>query len=298
MAMATSDSSEASEILGADDCVSVFGTNERRAEIRYRRLAKAVHPDTSDAPPEAMARLNSLWDEYRSRKGMKPSDGTKRPVEITRDSKYAVFMEGGEVLVVEREASDERVPVSRDVFGVILDGTPVYALKFVDGKHISQGDGNHRAMSCKAPRFADEMVMLPSLKSALPHGELHPADLAWVTKRVIFLSGVLARLGKRLEGGCECLAICPESHMLVIVAPWQVADDDNEWHVAHHQLLQEYLGLVQGMAGDNAETKSIMKFVEGMLADSVTSPSMLMLEFDELLVSLFGGLRFHKMQTV
>lgn len=59
---------EIDEILSAASATDLFGTNVRRAEIRYRRLVRIVHPDLNGNAPEAVeatSRLNSLWADYK-----------------------------------------------------------------------------------------------------------------------------------------------------------------------------------------------------------------------------------------
>lgn len=65
--MATCVSDEVREVLASADAGAFFGPNRKRAQIRYRRLARMVHPDMGGSE-EAMARLNVLWDEYNGRK--------------------------------------------------------------------------------------------------------------------------------------------------------------------------------------------------------------------------------------
>ena len=59
---------EIDEILSAASATELFGTNVRRAEIRYRRLVRTVHPDLNGNAPEAVeatSKLNSLLADYK-----------------------------------------------------------------------------------------------------------------------------------------------------------------------------------------------------------------------------------------
>ena len=47
-----------------------------------------------------------------------------------------------------------------------------------------------------------------------------------------------------------------------------------------------------------AKTRRIRRFIEGVILDKVTSEGRLLEEFDELLIDLFGGLRFHEMEVL
>ena len=72
---------EIEEILSAASATDLFGTNVRRAEIRYRRLVRTVHPDLNGNAPEAVeatSKLNSLWADYKKvMHGSDDGDGSK-----------------------------------------------------------------------------------------------------------------------------------------------------------------------------------------------------------------------------
>ena len=98
--MVTSSSSQdVALVLDATSATDLFGANKNRARIRYRRLARSVHPDMGGSE-DAMARLNRLWDEY-NRTEDSHSDGNT-PIEVTRNDQYAIFKEHDKLLVVER----------------------------------------------------------------------------------------------------------------------------------------------------------------------------------------------------
>lgn len=290
-----SDESEA--VLAASDCVSLFGTNPKRAEIRYRRLARAVHPDMGGTS-EAMARLNSMWDEYRSRYSARPrEDGKRRPTEVARNASYAILDEGERWLVVERSVARDVGAVS-DVgeLRVTFSGAPVCAVRCIGTRLIAQSDGAHRAYDCERDqRSGGRVLMLSNMTGALPGGTLDPADLAWVTKRVIFLSGALAKCGMSLANPMDSLCVATDTHMLVISAPWNVREDGR--HV-RSEFMGAYEATIDAVVGSDDASTRIMRFCHGIEVDSVTSEGRLLTEFDELCVELFGGIRFHKMEVL
>lgn len=279
--MATSDFDD---VLGARDCVELFGTNKRRAEIRYRRLARSVHPDMGGSE-EAMARLNALWDEYKGRNGKT----SPRLVEVMRNDTYAVFEENDGWLVVERATGGacKRGCDTDGLVPIIID-SPVQMLTLSGVKSIMQADGSHAAYVCSKPPDGT-MVMLSSLADRLP-GKVDPADLAWITKRVIFLEGALRTSGVIMDDPMSGLALDVRSHTLIVVAPWSVRTGD-----VGRTVVDDYLKLMTPMMGDDGKTKRIRRFIEGVIVDKVTWEGDLLGEFDDLCSELFGGLRFHEM---
>lgn len=288
--------SEVEEVLAATSARAFFGDNEKRAAIKYRRLAWAVHPDMGGSD-EAMAKLNSLWDEYQAKDD---GDGKRVLTEITRGGTYAVFADGGEWLVVRRKPGGT-VPSMRTIgLSEVVDGSPVCVLDWHSTKQIAQRDGSHLGYACSPhDTLSDGVIMLPALAGHLPGGTIHPADLAWVTKRVIYLAAAVAKCGLRFaEDPCECLAIAPSTHMLCVVAPWALVGADARSVSDQRAVIRSYAKCVRRMLGAEKESMRIYRFLEGIMVDSFTESADLMGEFDELLIELFGGFRFHEMQTV
>lgn len=289
-----------SEILLAANSLELFGTNEKRAKLRYRRLAKEVHPDSNDDPKaeEAMKRLNSLWRKYNTRVGAVADERT--PEEITRNETFAVFSEGEKWMVVERS------PNGDGHFGVIqgvndtLDGTPVRILECDRTKTISQPDGLHLAYETTPPEsiVGGHGIMLLSnmnLFLLLPGGLMDPADFAWISKRVLFLSTTLAEYGATLGSKVDCLAIAPDSHMLVVVD--DVVESTDPWG-DRDELIRQYIERVGRIAirGINKTAERIERFMLGVIGDRWASTGELMREYDELMYELFGGIHWHEME--
>ena len=291
------------EVMSATDAVGLFSPNEKRARIRYRRLSKEVHPDSnggSDESNEAMRRLNRLWSEYEARSGNPTADhGLRRPKEISRNGSYAVFDEGARWLVVDRSVSGAAFCDECDDVSEIIDGTPVCIMPCESQKSISQPDGVHAAYELTPPpTIADgrRIMFLSSVKPWLPDGKLDPADLAWITKRVLFLSGVMMKCNKSFVGdACDCLAIAPDSHMLAVIPRFEESADE---FGIRDDLMSRYLDIIGEITDGSELSESIVAFVHGVVGDRWADPKTLMREYDELLVKLFGGLRFHEMRTV
>jgi len=293
----TSDSSdEIRQVLDATDPWALFGDNKARATIRYRRLARVCHPDMggSDA---AMAHLNELWGKYAN----KPKPGHASLTEITRGNAYAVFSEGDEWLVVRRDTGSSIVELATSSLELahLISGSPVCVASVQGVKRIKQPDGTHVAYVCTPPDTVGKAIMLPSLAEHIPGGALDPADLAWITKRVIFLAAAIAKCGLRFtEDPCECLAIDPESHMLCAIAPWALKKSDNPSIKDQRDVTTSFYGCLGDVIGVGWKSKRIEKFLYGTYLDGYTESSYLLEEFDGLLLDLFGKPKFHEMQVV
>ena len=305
------------EVLCAKDSFELFGPNEKRARIRYRRLVREVHPDANGNSPEsqgAMKKLNKLWDEYESRTGIKqPTDtGKRRPTEITRNGTLVVLCDGAKWVAVERAAIDSWVnrngPDCTEL-QKILEGSPVCLARHDRVKLITQSAGSHVAYEFRPSHtvaHGRRIMLLSSLKAMLPDGKMHPADFAWISKRVLFLAGAMSKAGIVFDGGpkdvdgnvspIDCLAIAPDTHMLVVVTSRFLSEGDGPAH--RDELIRWYLQCVKPMLRDDYATQRIVKFLQGAVVDRVTGSKALMCEFDELLVKLFGGLHFHEMETL
>lgn len=295
MDMPTSHSNEIEEVLAATSAGAFFGPNKKRAAIKYRRLARALHPDVG-GDETAMAKLNALWGEYV---GGVATSGKRKPAEVTRSRAYVVLSEDGHWLVVERK-SGGTVPDTHyhDLTGIV-EGTPVCTLKWTGSVVIAQSDGAHVAFRCEYPdTVKDDLIMLSSLHGHLHDGVLRPADLAWITKRMLFLCAAMRKKGLRLAGdAADCIGIAPSTHMLCLVTPWLLSDSPDLSVKPQRGVLKDYLSCVKPMIGDDFKSQRIRKFIEGTLVDGVTEFSALLTEFNELLVELFDGFHFHKMEV-
>ena len=282
----------ASKVLAATDPRELFGDNPKRARIRYQRLAKELHPDVGGSE-EAMRRLNMLWAEYNAGS----SDGSRKPREVTRNAKYAVFEEDGRWLVVDRMVGNRAALVNVSELARILEGTPVCLLDATSSMLIRQRDGLHPAYRATPPEtIRDGVVSLYQLPEKLPNSMLHPADAAWMLKRVLFLAAAIGKAG--LGFTCDpsdCLAIAPDSHMLAVIAPWELAKNERGIP-CQRSLVASFEKAATGMLGDDGKSRKIAKFIRGTVLDGVTESSDLLREYDDMLYGLFGRPRFHVME--
>lgn len=284
--MVTSVSSEVGEVLAATDAGAFFGPNRKRAQIRYRRLARMVHPDMGGTE-EAMAKLNVLWDEYNGRKVSKGH----ALAEVMRNGRYAVFSESGHWLVVDRKSDSCATDSQHESVGRLIDKSPVCMLEWRSSKAIAQPGGRHAAYVCDVPNVAADAFMLQHFMRHLPGSVIHPADLAWVTKRILYLEAILAKCDAHLRNPVNDLALAADTHMLCIIAPWDIAPGYEP-----RKLIEEWRDLIDPCIQHDYQSKRIRLFLRGSVMDRVTNPGALFREFNELLYELFGKPRFHVME--
>lgn len=288
-------------VLSATGPSDLFGTNENSARIRYHRLAARIHPDANGGDPDAeraFKRLSELWSEYS-----KPScaHGTRRPVEITRGTRYAVFDDDGKVLVVDRRPGTRTGGKASgiDRLAEVIEGYPVYVLTPIGQKAIDQSGVAHMAVSCERHHLLEDgTVMLQSLSGYLP-GRLHPADLAWIMKRVIFLVAVMSKEHVWYEGDLmDAMAIVPRTHALFIVNPMVLVDKDDVTIGDQREAMRSFRACMEPIMDSDWKTARMTRFLDGVEVDRHTQSGNLLREFDDLLYELFGEPRFHVMEVI
>lgn len=255
-------------VISAADPVSLFGPNAKRARIRYRRLARSVHPDANggaDGSDEAMRRLNALWESYREMtegggtsqtkaqakaktKTKETGDakaktgatggGTKFVHELTRTPSVVLFMERGGWLVVSRKAGASprinRTPERLADLASVVESSPVRMLEMRAEKTIRQADGGHAAISCDVPAFYDisqHLIPVAGIGGHLPTPTMAPEDVAWVAKRCLFFAAALRKAGLSFADGvrpADCVVIGTEVHVLLLVAPHLLEDAEGD----------------------------------------------------------------------
>lgn len=302
--MVTSDCNEViRKVMGARTPTDLFGTNEKRAKIRFHRMASVLHPDVNDSPDSetAMRKLSKLWSEYTHGSGGSGKASAKTPREITRNDTYVLFDEG-DVLVVERHVSDVTYHED-DLHGMreAFDSEPVCVLESKSSTLIAQPDGTHAAYRCDVPdKVGRDLLMLSALREHLPNGTMHPADMAWISKRLLYLVGIMEVYGVTFDYApdfSECLAVSPSTHMLVFVAPWELSQHDG-WLARREVAIGPYIRCVREVSGNDAKSRRIIRFLEGVALDDFTPMRDILIEYDSMLEDLFGEPRFHVMECL
>lgn len=294
-------------VLSARDELDLFGTNEKRARIRYRRLAAAVHPDAnggSSRSEDAMRRLNELWDafqaRFRAKNGPKHASVTHKTVEMARNDTYVVLLEGERTLVVDRRvAGGLRKPVRHENLDEILLGTPTWVASASNGTLIAQKDGPHEAFYVSQPQKRVFTTLL-ELRYVASGGVLVAEDAAWITKRVIYLSAALAKANLVVSHDTsprDIIGVAPFDHSVGIFAPWEL---EKVCHVGigeQRRLLESYLDAVSDFMANDLKTRKVAQFIKGAIIDGYTESSALMEEYDLMLYEVFGGRTYHGMSV-
>lgn len=320
-------------VMAARCAADLFGDNEKRAEIRHRRLVRLLHPDAGNGgTADAMARLNALWDEMRGKApatGATGTAGARRPRELARDSRYALLEEDGRWLVVDRrpggswQAPPDGVRTRLGSLAAMLDGTPVCMAAPEATLVIAQPDGGHAAARLSMPPALDgegHVVMLGALGERLPGRRLHPRDAAWLLKRAIFLSGALSACGLGLPADAGealgCVAVAVDTHMLVLLPhhglrvagsasggmayrvnpDGTLAVEDPPAEAACGRDAETLLSALLPLLADDPASRRLGAFMRGVAVDRVTPAGDLLRELDGLTHELFGPPAFHPMR--
>lgn len=297
--MRTSGFSDAVALVnGATSATALFGGDQDAAKAKFRRLSKLLHPDMNGGDPEAaraFGKLSALWDDYHG------DGGTRRPTEVTRNSAYAVFEDGGRWMVVERATSARAGETGLGAkLASVTDGCPAFVVTDVESRLVAQRDGSHAAHWCERP---DDVTtgrgafMLDHLNDVVAGWSYHPADLAWVSKRVIYLAAAMAKAGVELaREPSECLAVAPDVHRLCLVTPWELRDSDGGVP-SQRKLVESFARCVRPHVGEDAASRRVMHFVDGVVSDRHAESCDLLAEFDGLLYSTFGSPKWHDLRT-
>lgn len=308
-------------IMAASDPVVLFGPNEKRAKIRYRRLLRSVHPDANggdDTAQEATQRLNSLWESYgRMMSPNRHGDADRAPDtshfvhELARTERFVLFSEGDRWMSVAR-GRGSRPATTADAeammrFSEIVSGSPVFVPHRIGEKIIPQVDGNHLATTYEVPGFFSaehHMLSLADIKSHVPNGVMDPADAAWVIKRLLFATAGLAKARLRPEEGADLADVAildTDAHMLVILDADRLVQgtgDVDEQRAVIGRAAEIVSQMLDTSDSGGRQTRRLAAFLRGVMVDHVTETATLLAEFGELLLELFGEPRFHKMRIV
>lgn len=317
----------AREIVGTKSARELFGSNEKRARIKYGRMTRTVHPDLNHNAAVAqrvMSDLNARWAEYTGTgsETKTAGDGTKagkggnattaasttktkaRPRELLRTDGYVMFAEAdGSLLVVRRTVTDDIATGGKELadaiesFRDVLAGSPVAMPKVRERLAIAQTDGTHEAARADAVDVSD-LIPLSGLAMRLPDDKLDPHDAAWIMKRVLFLYGALAKCGLCVDKPLNSVCVSPSEHLLVVTDPLAVRiDADGKGARRTRDAMLRWLRNLIGNDADDRgiSARMVRAFATGCIGDDATSVGELLAEFDDLCVRAFGGICFHEM---
>jgi len=225
---------EAANILAASDGRSFFGTNEKRAKLRYKHLASMFHPDAildidSKLDAERVFKaLCVLWEAYKAPNA--PKSGTRAGVLIIDGVTYIIRSEAeylsnsvfkafsvvtGEndehTLFVSRNPDAQRGIVNR-INRIIDNGVcaDLFPAPVSDEFALMQPDGAHTAFLAELSK--DMLDNIRSLGYAYIVGRLDAKDIAWIWRRIISAAAVCEDLNIGFGFSPDLSYIEPETH--------------------------------------------------------------------------------------
>lgn len=232
------------QVLKATTPSELFGTNEKRSKIIYRRLARAVHPDLypeadKKLASEAFGKLTTYWELYLN-PAKKSSKAPREGVIATGKHEYALGDMFSDKGIYSRykatyDAGHENVQVliTKEAIDNDLTGQYVETLKklkdvpedyrgfyphFVESFRYRTPDNiDHATVVQKLP---EGFVPMSRILEVYPEG-IHGRDVAWIFKRILTALGNAHDIG--LVHGAPTLdsfLIFPEEHG-IILSEWQ-----------------------------------------------------------------------------
>lgn len=232
------------QVLKATTPNQLFGTNEKRSKIIYRRLARAVHPDLyPDADKKlaskAFVKLTEYW-ELHQKPSKKASKALREDVITTGKHEYIlgdIFSDRGiySRYTATYDAGHENVQVLITKEAIDNDLTAQYAQtlkKLNDTPEAFRGFYPELVESFRyrtpdnvdhatiVQRLPEGFVPLSKVVEVYPQG-IHGRDVAWIFKRILTALGNAHDLG--LVHGAPTLdsfLILPEQHG-IILSEWQ-----------------------------------------------------------------------------
>jgi hypothetical protein len=298
------------EVL-ADDLTAMtfFGRNRKRARNKYMRYMRLVHPDMVDdsRSSTATARLNVLWENYQSTvdgttgkpsesHGSKDSHHRVNRIVDTATMSIMVDLQDKSWLMVNRVANatlqvDDTVSAMVDRVINITSGSPVRVFPIGDQMVIPQHDGSHMAYRTPTDVFNGVYGLSSLLESCISKNILNSRDVAWIFKRLLFLTGALDEVGLSIDDPSAFLSrllVSPENHTVIMV-DWtglSVKDGDNVMGVskAFSDIIRHHV--------DHA----VDVFIRGCGVSHKPSAGELMRDFDDVLLDEYGAPSFHRME--
>lgn len=244
-------------VMDALDARSLFGTNEKRAKIIYRRLMRSVHPDMVDSTATAranaaFARLNTLWDQWSAAHSTNGSQANTAPpptsdvistalhdyhvvgkvsgdpffsrTEVT----YAQGKETASVLIVAHPSNSDLAQHHADTLTYLHQSAPAEFLGFYPQviETFEHRDGSATRLGIVQTRTAG-FVPFSKILSVYPDG-IDGRDVAWIFRRMLVAVGNAHDVG-RIHGAVsmDSFSIHPEEHG-VILSDWQYSVESGQ----------------------------------------------------------------------
>ncbi|MHB1594268.1 MAG: molecular chaperone DnaJ [Streptosporangiaceae bacterium] len=294
---------------GPDD---LFGADPARS---FRRLARLTHPDAGYRDPRAeraFARLADLWRRYRDR------DRDARVLVACGDLAN-LYRDPRGLLKVSRDPADNDLieREARALARISARGDPRLAAYFPELIAAVRVPGAAPGATHRGHVIAalEEFVSLAQVRAAFPGG-VHPADAAWMWRRLLVAVGAAHRAGV-IHGAVlpDHVLIHPAEHGLVLI-DWCYAGPGPAHRVpavvARHRASYPPEILAGRPAGPDADIWLATMCMTSLIGDQMPAPLAtfargcllarprsrpddawrLLAELDEVLARLLGPRRF------
>lgn len=321
------------QILSAHTCTELFGNgNLDSMRINYRRLARQSHPDMftnsrdKEKAQKAFVHLTNLWEEKEKSKAPKSSQiitkkhtydlGSKcheDDVFVAYKATYDAGYENCELWITRNPQDNDLAHAAgmalKKLNKEVPDNFKAFFPEFVELFKYRQAGADRSTIAQKIPAG---FYSLAEVKEAYPQG-IHGRDVAWMFKRMLVAIGNTHDTGL-VHGGIsdEAFLIHPEMHGLVL-RNWQYSVEANEPLTAIDASVrnsypqsvfdkkpQDYrldvsmaARLAKGLLHADAP-RQLGIFFTGCMMASVPHPADLLMEFDDLLLRIYGTPKFHQ----
>lgn len=318
-------------ILEANTRSDLFGVDEDANKAEYRRLLRGSHPDMFIEPKhkamaqKAFVRLTDLWNASGSSKPARSASIKTKKHEYAIGDKfheddvfnaYAATYDAGYEnceLWIAKNPQDNDIARNaglnlKRLNKEVPERYRAFFPQFVETFRYRQGNMDRGVVAQTIP---EGFYSLSEVKKAYPQG-LSGRDVAWMFKRMLVAVGNTHDAGL-VHGGIsdDAFIIHPELHGLML-RNWQYSVDTESALTAIDPAVrprypqsvfdkepQDYrldVRMAALAATDLLEDKAprqLRIFFSGCLVSSVPHPSVLLKEFDDLLLRIYGEPKYH-----
>jgi len=320
------------DILDAKTPEELFGRKEdpKRAQKRFTALLRLAHPDMnlkrSEDAQKAFIIVNEMWHKFNgTTKAKANSVKTKRHEYTFEDKRYqadgvayfeATYDAGHEETIIAfsttpavnslfTEATRNLRTIRRDV----PDDYKAFFPEVVDIFSFQNGTNNTPAVALKG---MNRMFSLREVLEDYPDG-IDGKDVAWIFRRMLIALGNTHDAGY-IHGGAnlDSFVIFPELHGLVL-KDWQYsvpvgepakalakkAKDIYPAYVFEGEPLKAELDIQMAartalLLLEDAAPKRVRTFLKSLSQYPMKVAAEALYEFDEMLVDVYGGRKFHE----
>jgi len=273
-----------------EEPIALFGENEKRAKIVYRRLVKMFHPDTIDAPHNyratiAFEKLQAKWEAYCKPQTNAPATDGNITISGKAYILKGILSESGQLKLFRiNETTDYILAVARTT-GINL--TPIKAKVckqlfpeiVLQNLKIPQKDGSHSAALFNYPK--EEMRSLATVPQRIV-----PKDIAWIWRRIVSVAAANTDEKRCYSFDPALEFIMPETHGYLSfsgIVP-----------KAAGSYLKAAAKLMLTLMEPNAPIKIIRHFKAIETCSDTTHPAQILIDFDSVICAEWGERRFHK----